>query len=249
MVTHLVSVTIVNRNYHSSSNGSQQMAILAVWRPNFTYDELMALIANVQLHQEILEGPLTATVTHQMKLRAWEEVTAVVNATGKTLRSPEEVKLKYIDFKSHTKKKLNFRKKLQTATGGGPSIAPPLTPAEEAMAQLINPAVVYGISDSLQSESAEAVAEITAVYVEEDERLSPITAEPVTETPVHSRPSSRSSGTAQQPLSARMLEVQEGILDEVRGIRNALEGQTTALQNINATLLEFTSILRTIKKP
>nr|XP_027211958.1 myb/SANT-like DNA-binding domain-containing protein 4 [Penaeus vannamei] len=212
-------------------------------RPNFTHDELMALIANVQLHQEILEGPLTATVTHQMKLRAWEEVTAVVNATGKTLRSPEEVKLKYIDFKSHTKK-LNFRKKL-----GGPSIAPPLTPAEEAMAQLINPAVVYGISDSLQSESAEAVAEITAVYVEEDERLSPITAEPVTETPVHSRPSSRSSGTAQQPLSARMLEVQEGILDEVRGIRNALEGQTTALQNINATLLEFTSILRTIKKP
>lgn len=86
-------------------------------RPNFTHDELMALIANVQLHQEILEGPLTATVTHQMKLRAWEEVTAVVNATGKTLRSPEEVKLKYIDFKSHTKKKLNFRKKLQTATG------------------------------------------------------------------------------------------------------------------------------------
>jgi len=48
-----------------------------------------------------------------------------------------------------------------TFAGGGPSIAPPLTPAEEAMAQLINPAVVYGISDSLQSESAEAVAEIS----------------------------------------------------------------------------------------
>lgn len=56
-------------------------------RPNFTYEDFMALIANGQLQQEVLEGPLTATAT-QMKLKAWEEVIAVVNATGKTLRSP-----------------------------------------------------------------------------------------------------------------------------------------------------------------
>ncbi|XP_069989722.1 uncharacterized protein [Penaeus vannamei] len=202
-------------------------------RPNLTHDELMVLIANVQLRQ-ILEEPLTATVTHQMKLKAWEEVTAVVNATGKTLRSPEEVKLKYIDFKSHTKK-LNFRKKLQTATF-------------KSLLKLLLKSVSKPESN-LDLYLIHIGSYRAAVYFEEDERLSPITAEPVTETTVCSRPSSRSSGSAQQPLSARMMKVQEGILDEVRGIRNALEGQTTDLRNINATLLEFTSILRTSKKP
>lgn len=93
--------------------------------------------------------------------------------------------------------------------------------------------------------------------IEEEKRLGPFTTELVTEeqsqlrgeTPVRSRPGSRSTGTAQQALPSLMLEVREGILDKVRGICNALEGQTAALLNINETLLGLTNILKTIYKP
>ncbi|XP_042889852.1 myb/SANT-like DNA-binding domain-containing protein 4 [Penaeus japonicus] len=241
-------------------------------RPNFSSDEVLALIATVQQHQDILEGPLTATVSYETKVKTWEAVTAAVNATGKTLRSPEEVKLKYIDFKSNTKKKLSIRKKkLLTETGGGPPTAPPLTPAEEAMAQLIDPAVIYGITDALQSESYEALPDIATVIVEENEPLGPAPIGPETEeqsqphespceTPAHSRPGSRSSSTTHQAVGSRMLEIQEGILNEVRGmrsavedqtavLRSALEGQTAALLSINESLLGLTNAIKKLTKP
>lgn len=77
----------------------------------------MALVTSVQERQDILEGPLTGAVFNPAKARAWVEVTAAVNAKSKTLRSAEEVKSKYIDFKSYTKKKLRLRQKQLLATG------------------------------------------------------------------------------------------------------------------------------------
>lgn len=54
--------------------------------------------------------------------------------------------------------------------------------------------------------------------------------------------------TAQQSIGPCMLEVQEGILDEVQGIRSALECQTAALQRINETLLGLTNALNVLSK-
>lgn len=67
-------------------------------------------------------------------------------------------------------------------------------------------------------------------------------------TQTSSRPSSMDSRTAQQSIGPCMLEVQEGILDEVQGIRSALECQTAALQRINETLLGLTNALNVLSK-
>ncbi|XP_042871495.1 uncharacterized protein LOC122252851 [Penaeus japonicus] len=145
--------------------------------------------------------------------------------------------------------------------GGGPPTAPPLTPAEEAMTQLIDPAFVCGISDSLPPESLEALPDLTSVIVKEKEEpfessgpgsetgeQNQLHLSTFEEMPVHSRPSSRSSSTTHHSTGTRMLEVQEGILSEVRGIRSALEGQTAALLSINETLLGLTSALTKLSK-
>ncbi|XP_042857648.1 uncharacterized protein LOC122243955 [Penaeus japonicus] len=224
-------------------------------RPNFSSEELLTLVASVQQRQEYLDGPLAATLPHQTKLKAWEEVTALVNASSKTFRSCEEIRSKYIDFKSNTKKKISKRKKMLTATGEDQPTVPLLTAAEEAMAQLLDPAAaVHGISDSLKSEPDKALPSLTTAFVKkeplESSTLRAVTREqsqpcPSTHrvTQTSSRPSSMDSRTAQQSIGPCMLEVQEGILDEVQGIRSALECQTAALQRINETLLGLTNAL------
>ena len=86
-------------------------------RPNFTQDELLCLVSSVQSRWSTINGILSSSLTAAMKQRAWEAVTADVNAVSDCVRSVEEVKNKFTDFKCHTKKRMAKLNKEITGTG------------------------------------------------------------------------------------------------------------------------------------
>ncbi|XP_050693920.1 myb-related transcription factor, partner of profilin-like [Eriocheir sinensis] len=133
-------------------------------RPNFSNEEILALITGVRQRWETITGPLSSCVTAAAKQRAWEAVVEEVNAVSGVGRSVEEVRMKFSDFKRHTKKKLGELRR------GGSVQTHTLTDAEEAMAQVLDPAVVAGVGSGLESDprptpsvSAEATSAALAV--------------------------------------------------------------------------------------
>ncbi|XP_050707732.1 myb-related transcription factor, partner of profilin-like [Eriocheir sinensis] len=115
-------------------------------RPNFSNEEILALITGVRQRWETITGPLSSCVTAAAKQRAWEAVVEEVNAVSGVGRSVEEVRMKFSDFKRHTKKKLGELRR------GGSVQTDTLTDAEEAMAQVLDPAVVAGVGSGLESD-------------------------------------------------------------------------------------------------
>ena len=62
-------------------------------------------------------GPLSPRLTAAMKEQAWITVTTKVNAVTRVPRTVTEVRNKFVDFKSYTKKKVAKLNKEQGATG------------------------------------------------------------------------------------------------------------------------------------
>ncbi|XP_050708908.1 myb-related transcription factor, partner of profilin-like, partial [Eriocheir sinensis] len=145
-------------------------------RPNFSNEEILALITGVRQRWETITGPLSSCVTAAAKQRAWEAVVEEVNAVSGVGRSVEEVRMKFSDFKRHTKKKLGELRREATSTGGGSVQTDTLTDAEEAMAQVLDPAVVAGVGSGLESDprptpsvsAAAADTEVCRIFLSED---------------------------------------------------------------------------------
>jgi len=74
-------------------------------KPNFSEEELLALCAAVTDRQSIIDGTLDNQVTVKMKLSAWEEVATAVSRVGGKQREAAEVRKKFSDYRSLTKKK------------------------------------------------------------------------------------------------------------------------------------------------
>ncbi|XP_050703324.1 nuclear apoptosis-inducing factor 1-like [Eriocheir sinensis] len=97
-------------------------------RPNFSTEEVLALITAVRQRWHIITGPLSSCLTAAAKQRAWEAVVEEVNAVSGVGRSVEY------------------------CTGGGSVQTDTLTDAEEAKAQVLDPAVVAGTGSDLESD-------------------------------------------------------------------------------------------------
>lgn len=74
-------------------------------RPNFTESELLTMVEEAIKRAEVITGKLDNRITARVKALAWEEVTQGVNTVAKVRRTPDEVRLKFKDFKSAVKKK------------------------------------------------------------------------------------------------------------------------------------------------
>ncbi|KAK3880375.1 hypothetical protein Pcinc_015141 [Petrolisthes cinctipes] len=114
-------------------------------RANFSDEEMMAMILGRQERQDVLRERFSQNITAERKKQAWEDVTTEVNSVSRVLRGMEEVKKKFVDFKSIVKKKMSIIRQEQEKTGGGTSEAKALTHIEEAMAQVIKEIQVSGI--------------------------------------------------------------------------------------------------------
>ena len=86
-------------------------------RPNFSSEELLALVTGVSQRWKIISGSLSYSLTSAAKHRAWEAVVEEVNAVSGVSRNVEEVRSKFSDFKSLTKKKIGASRRECSGTG------------------------------------------------------------------------------------------------------------------------------------
>ncbi|KAK8398891.1 hypothetical protein O3P69_004173 [Scylla paramamosain] len=85
-------------------------------RPNFSKEELLTLISAVRERWDVIAAPVTPHLTGSMKEEAWKAVTAEVNIVSHFVRNITEIRSKFADFKSITKKKIGQLHREQTST-------------------------------------------------------------------------------------------------------------------------------------
>ncbi|KAK3885034.1 hypothetical protein Pcinc_010689 [Petrolisthes cinctipes] len=85
-------------------------------RANFSDEKMMVMILGWQDWQDVLRERLRQNITAERKKQAWEDVTEV-NSVSRVLRGREEVKKKFVDFKSVVKKKMSNIRQEQEKTG------------------------------------------------------------------------------------------------------------------------------------
>lgn len=89
-------------------------------RPNFSDEEILALVIAVSKNQDILFGKFhldIGSTASSLKTTAWENVTDAVNGISEVRRNTDEVRKKYKHFKSEVKKKKANEKKHLKGTG------------------------------------------------------------------------------------------------------------------------------------
>ncbi|XP_053398269.1 nuclear apoptosis-inducing factor 1-like [Mercenaria mercenaria] len=89
-------------------------------RGAFSPEERDVLVSQCQ-QSEVATGKFSSTLTAAGKARFWTNVTESVNSVSKCTRSIEQVKKKWVDLKSQTKKKRILHMQEVRKTGGGPA--------------------------------------------------------------------------------------------------------------------------------
>lgn len=88
-----------------------------VWRANFSDEEVMVMIVEWKKREQILREKFARNVTAEVKRKAWDEITFLVNAVAAVQRTRDDIKKKFRDFRSAVKKKAAEIKKNYAATG------------------------------------------------------------------------------------------------------------------------------------
>ncbi|XP_047468591.1 nuclear apoptosis-inducing factor 1-like isoform X2 [Penaeus chinensis] len=130
-------------------------------RPNFSDEEMLALIEGVATKKNVVLGKLDNRITAQVKSNAWDSVTKEVNLVARVPRNVNEVRRKFTDLRAAVKKKAAQEKKHMGGTGGGPAVLTNYTPVEEAMLTLIEPVAITGLLGVYENETEVDVTEPT----------------------------------------------------------------------------------------
>lgn len=105
---------------------------------NFSREEVEILTSLVAQHKTILENKKSDSVTWLEKEKCWKSLEEKFNSTsGSSYRSVKTLKAKYDGIKRATRKKSAAIRAETYRTGGGPNTAPPLTPIEEKVKEMI----------------------------------------------------------------------------------------------------------------
>jgi len=114
---------------------------------NFTTSESNLLVAMGREHLEMLNSRQTNLVTNKYKEDLWKVITAEINKiNGFSDREWKDVRKKFADICSSTKKKERMTGKERRKTGGGIASSVRLNAAEQLLADVIPRAAVSGIS-------------------------------------------------------------------------------------------------------
>ncbi|XP_078540254.1 t-SNARE domain-containing protein 1-like [Lissotriton helveticus] len=120
----------------------------------FSTMELQVLVEEVVKEHQKLFGKLSLTVAESAKRKIWLDIQAKVNAVGVTPRDIDDLKKRWYDLRSLTKKQIAEQHKQANKTGGGKNRAPPLTDQEELVGSTIEPESVSGLGDADSSARA-----------------------------------------------------------------------------------------------
>ncbi|XP_052692160.1 myb-related transcription factor, partner of profilin-like [Crassostrea angulata] len=125
-------------------------------KPNWSESELMALAEAVAPHFRVLKGKFSAFITSERKNQLWQDIANQVNAVAMVNRTTEEMKKKWADMQSLTKKKEAERRRSMKQTGGGPAPNFMFKNWENLVLQSLSDVAIEGISGGVDTAECES---------------------------------------------------------------------------------------------
>ncbi|XP_013383826.1 myb-related transcription factor, partner of profilin-like [Lingula anatina] len=120
-------------------------------RERYKTDELAVLVEEVSCRPTVF-SPFTNTVTLKSKEKQWAEVAEKVNSVSHIKRSFREVRKKWHDLTSRTKRKEAKRRAAMRQTGGGVGSSP-LSEWKNKVIEIIGETAVEGIKELAGNDS------------------------------------------------------------------------------------------------
>ncbi|XP_048118556.1 myb-related transcription factor, partner of profilin-like [Alosa alosa] len=115
-------------------------------KPNFTPQELSVLVDLVDQHRQVLFSKFKNARSNAAKTQQWQHITDRVNAVGLSCRrTVEDIRSKWRDYSSVTKRKAATLRRERERTGGGRTSLPSLTAEEERVVAILGPEALEGV--------------------------------------------------------------------------------------------------------
>lgn len=124
----------------------------------YSSEELEVLIAGLEKRRDLVSGHLGGmynTMAEQRK--GWEEIEREINSINFRVRTVKDIRHKWLDLKSRTKKKGSRINKSLQETGGGFPLKTKLTSLEERVLNLMGQSAVYGLLAGYDTSSVNEV--------------------------------------------------------------------------------------------
>ncbi|XP_021355582.1 myb-related transcription factor, partner of profilin-like [Mizuhopecten yessoensis] len=131
-------------------------------KPNWMERELEALAEAVAPKNGLLRGKFWPSLTSERKQSIWIEIVNQVNSITMVNRTGEEIKKKWGDMQSLTKKKESERRRSMKVTGGGPAIDMFYKSWENLVLQSLSEVAIEGISCGVDTAESESVKECSS---------------------------------------------------------------------------------------
>lgn len=112
---------------------------------NWSPTEEEALANAITKYGDVIKGKFTLSLTNIKKKDAWEGIVNLVNAADGNNMDLEQVKKKYYNMTSSTKRIESSNQRVRKKTGGGESEVIPLTGTQEKILSTIPSVLINGI--------------------------------------------------------------------------------------------------------
>ncbi|XP_078331336.1 uncharacterized protein LOC144625123 [Crassostrea virginica] len=164
-------------------------------KPNWTIAEIEALTQAVSDNIRTVKGKFTPSLTQDTKNRCWRAISERVNAVSevRACRDITEVKKKWQDLSSITKKKEAERRRYQGMTGGGPALGDGVKPWEQLIIGTFTKSALEGVEGGIDTGKLYSSSQILSSsereisYPFEDENVQLQTVQPALCSPVDNR--------------------------------------------------------------
>ena len=114
-------------------------------KANFSSEEVDILVEEVGKRKEVLFAKFSAVITNQRKKMEWQEIADRMNVVSKQVRDQKDVKKKWQDLSSSSKKKESCRRREMNKTGGGEAEYENVSTMEQKVIAVIGEEAVEGI--------------------------------------------------------------------------------------------------------
>ena len=111
---------------------------------NFTEAEVEVILTQVHANKKILFSSVSSGVTAPEKAKTWKQIRDEVNSVPSVERSITEVKRKWFDMKTESKKRTAANRQSLSATGGG-QIMTKLLKVDERVGAILGETSISGI--------------------------------------------------------------------------------------------------------
>ncbi|XP_022320722.1 uncharacterized protein LOC111122966 [Crassostrea virginica] len=141
-------------------------------KANWTEESVNILVDSITDAERwaIIRGKFGPSLTIQSKQKMWMEIAERVNSSSSCLRTVKDVKKKWQDIQSQTKKKEANRKSEMRKTGGGPHPSE-LKPWEEKIVAVLSSEVISGVEGGYDSLDTDDHISGTSVGLGEKRKL------------------------------------------------------------------------------